>query len=131
ALEASLHQMRYLYELLGDLRRRPRDGLVCGLLEAELETDGGTTRLSDGEIVGFCSLLGAAGNETTTKLLANAAVLFARHPGASRSPSASARGFTSASAPRSRVSRPALPSRSSSGASRATRSTTPAAGACT
>src|SRR4029077_8536111 len=34
----------------------------------------------DGEIVGFCSLLGAAGNETTTKLLASAAVTFASHP---------------------------------------------------
>ena len=39
------------------------------------------TRLTDGEIVGFCSLIGVAGNETVTKLLANAAVLFARHPG--------------------------------------------------
>ena len=80
ALEASLHQMRYWYELLGELRRRPTDGLMCALLEAELETDDGPTRLTDGEIVGFCSLLGGAGNETTTKLLANAAVLFARHP---------------------------------------------------
>ena len=80
AVEASLNQMRYWYGLLGDLRRQPNDGLMCALFEAELETDGGTTRLSDGEIIGFCSLLGAAGNETTTKLLANAAVLFARHP---------------------------------------------------
>ncbi len=80
ALEASLHQMRYWYDLIGELRRRPNDGLMCGLFEAEVETDGGTTRLSDGEIIGFCTLLGAAGNETTTKLLANAAVLFARHP---------------------------------------------------
>ena len=81
ALEASLHQMRYWYELLGELRRRPNDGLMCALFEAEVETDDGPTRLTDGEIVGFCSLLGAAGNETVTKLLANACVLFARHPG--------------------------------------------------
>src|SRR3989475_3633545 len=80
ALEASMHQMRCWYELIGELRRRPNDGLMCGLFEAEVETDGGPTRLTDGEIIGFCSLLGAAGNETTTKLLANAAVLFARHP---------------------------------------------------
>src|SRR5262249_56846630 len=32
-------------------------------------------------VIGFCSLLGAAGSETTTRLLANAAVLFANHPG--------------------------------------------------
>jgi cytochrome P450 len=31
-------------------------------------------------VAGFCALLGAAGNETVTKLLANAAVLFHRHP---------------------------------------------------
>jgi cytochrome P450 len=80
ALEASLNQMRYWYQLLGELRRRPNDGLICALLEAEIETDDGPTRLTDGEIIGFCSLLGAAGNETTTKLLANAVVLFARHP---------------------------------------------------
>ena len=80
ALEASLNIMRYWFGLMGELRRRPNDGLMCALFEAELETDEGTTRLTDGEIIGFCSLLGGAGNETTTKLLANAAVLFTRHP---------------------------------------------------
>jgi len=82
ALEAMMHLMRYWFELVGELRRRPNDGLICGLFDAEIETDdGSTTRLTDGEIVGFCSLLGAAGSETTTKLLADAAVLFVRHPG--------------------------------------------------
>ena len=80
AVEAMMNAMRYWYQLLPELRRRPNDGLICALFEAELETDDGPTRLSDGEIVGFCSLLGAAGSETTTRLLANAAVLFARHP---------------------------------------------------
>ena len=80
AIEAMMNAMRYWYQLLPELRRRPNDGLICALFEAEIESDGGPTRLSDGEIVGFCSLLGAAGSETTTRLLANAAVLFARHP---------------------------------------------------
>jgi len=63
------------------LRRRPNHGLICALFDAEIETDDGrTTRLTDGEIIGFCSLLGAAGSETTTRLLANAAILFAGHP---------------------------------------------------
>jgi cytochrome P450 len=80
AIEAMMHQMRYWYELVGTLRRRPDDGLICGLFDAEIETDdGSTTRLTDGEIVGFCSMIAAAGNETTTKLLGNAAVLFAGH----------------------------------------------------
>jgi cytochrome P450 len=82
ALEAMAAMMGYWYSLVEGLRRSPNDGLISGLLEAEVEVDGGgTTRLTDGEIVGFCSLLGAAGNETVTKLLANAAVLFSRHPG--------------------------------------------------
>jgi cytochrome P450 len=81
AIEATMQQRKYWYELIAELRRTPNDGLISGLLTTEVETDdGGTTRLSDGEIIGFCSLLGAAGNETVTKLLANAAVLFARHP---------------------------------------------------
>jgi cytochrome P450 len=82
ALEASMNLMRYWFELLPELRRRPNDGLICGLLDAEIGTDdGGTTRLSEGEMAGFCTMLAAAGNETTTKLLGNGAVLFARHPG--------------------------------------------------
>jgi len=81
ALEAMLELARYWFDLVRTLRRQPDDGLVAGLLEAEIEDEHGRpTRLSDGEIVGFCSLLGAAGNETTTRLLANAAVLFAQHP---------------------------------------------------
>jgi cytochrome P450 len=80
AVEASLLAMRYWFQLLPELRARPNDGLICALFDAEIEGDDGTTRLTDGEIVGFCSLLGAAGSETTTKLLASAAVLFARHP---------------------------------------------------
>jgi cytochrome P450 len=82
AVEAMAHSIRYWFGLVAELRQRPNEALISALTEAEVEIDdGGTSRLSDGEIVGFCSLLGAAGNETVTKLLANAAVLFARHRG--------------------------------------------------
>ena len=81
AIEAMTNLRRYWFELLPRLRAAPNDGLICGLFEAEVETGaGGTTRLTDNEIAGFCALLGAAGNETVTKLLGSAAVLFARHP---------------------------------------------------
>jgi len=80
AIEAMLAMLDYWTRLVAELRRRPNEGLISALLEAEVEDDaGGKTRLTDGEIIGFCSLLGAAGNETVTKLLANAAVLFSRH----------------------------------------------------
>jgi cytochrome P450 len=46
-----------------------------------VETETGEMKsLSDEEIAGFCSLLGAAGSETVTKAVANAAVLFHRNP---------------------------------------------------
>lgn len=81
AAAAMMELQRYWMQLLGALRATPNDGLISALLATEVEGDDGTlTRLSDGEIVGFCALLGAAGNETVTKLLGNAAVLFARHP---------------------------------------------------
>jgi cytochrome P450 len=80
SIEAMVAMQTYWDQLVAELRLRPNDGLISALIEAEIETDDGKTRLTDGEIVGFCSLIGAAGNETVTKLLANAAVLFARHP---------------------------------------------------
>lgn len=81
AKEAGALTLQYFFGLVQELRARPNDGLICSLFEVEIENDdGGTTRLSDGEIVGFCTLLGAAGSETTTRLLGYAALLFARHP---------------------------------------------------
>jgi cytochrome P450 len=81
AIEAGLNALRYWFHLVRQLRAHPNEGLICELFDAEIETDGGAaTRLTDGEIVGFCSLLGAAGSETTTRLLGFAAVLFSRHP---------------------------------------------------
>jgi cytochrome P450 len=81
ALVAMAEMMQFWVEFVAELRKRPNDGLVAALLDAEVKgDDGAPSRLTDGEVVGFCSLLGAAGNETVTKLLANACVLFARYP---------------------------------------------------
>ena len=80
AIEAMVSMTAYWTELLADKRRRPDEGLMSRLCEAELAEDGRTARLSDREVLGFCSLIGAAGTETLTKLLANAAVLFHRWP---------------------------------------------------
>jgi cytochrome P450 len=73
--------MQYWIGFVDALRKAPTDDLMGALIHAEVEDEGGKpTRLTDGEIIGFLNLLGAAGNETVTKLLANACVLFARHP---------------------------------------------------
>jgi hypothetical protein len=62
--------------LLEERRRAPRDDLASALLAAEI--DG--VRLSERELLGFCFVLIVAGNDTTTNLVANGAVLLARHP---------------------------------------------------
>jgi hypothetical protein len=75
-LEGSSNLVRYFAEDLARRRKRPGDDLISALIEAEIEGE----RLTDGEIIGFCFLLVIAGNETTTKMLANALVLLDRHP---------------------------------------------------
>jgi cytochrome P450 len=80
ALEAMIAMVEYWQELLREKRRRPDEGLMSRLSEVEMSDGGETKKLTDDEVIGFCSLIGAAGTETLTKLLANAAVLFHRSP---------------------------------------------------
>ncbi|MDI2029693.1 cytochrome P450 [Saccharopolyspora sp. TS4A08] len=68
AMEASLHLVGYYADMLAERRRSPTDDLTSALLAAEIDGD----RLSDEEIIAFLFLMVVAGNETTTKLLANA-----------------------------------------------------------
>jgi len=65
----------YLAEVLAARRREPRDDLLSALLAAEIDGQ----RLSDVELIGFGFLLLVAGNETTTNLISNAAILLDRH----------------------------------------------------
>lgn len=58
------------------------DDLLSKLIESEIERDDGEMAPLDNiEITQFATLLGGAGAETVTKLLGNAAVVFARNPG--------------------------------------------------
>src|SRR6476620_1861058 len=76
AIEASINLMVYYYEMIAERRKRLTDDLTSALLEAEIDGD----RLSDEEVLGFLFLMVIAGNETTTKLLANAAFWGHRNP---------------------------------------------------
>lgn len=70
---------RYFHELVGEKRKKPAADLLSRLTQVEVDRgDGQPTRLSDGELAGFAQLLGGAGAETVTKLVANAFVLFSR-----------------------------------------------------
>ncbi len=79
---AAIETVAYFLELVADKRRHPADDMIGRLIAAEVDRgDGSPVRLSDEEIAGFATLLGGAGAETVTKLVGNAVVLFARHPG--------------------------------------------------
>ena len=76
AIEASISLFVYYQEMIADRRKKPSDDLTSALLEAEVDGD----RLTDEEVLGFLFLMVIAGNETTTKLLANAAFWGHRNP---------------------------------------------------
>jgi cytochrome P450 len=75
-MEAAVALVSYYVELIADRRRHPREDLTSALCTAEV--DG--VRLSDDELLAFLFLMVVAGNETTTKLLANAWYWAWRHP---------------------------------------------------
>jgi cytochrome P450 len=76
AMQSSADLMVYYAEMVAERRRKPSDDLTSALLEAEADGD----RLTDDEIMAFLFLMVVAGNETTTKLLANAAYWGAKFP---------------------------------------------------
>ncbi|WP_374158731.1 cytochrome P450 [Mycobacterium sp. G7A2] len=76
AVEASLNLIVYYQSMVAERRKQLTDDLTSALLEAEIDGD----RLTDDEILGFMFLMVIAGNETTTKLLANAAFWGHRNP---------------------------------------------------
>ncbi len=73
--------MQDMYDTLDELiearRRDRRDDLFSALIEAS-END--EMPLRPNELVGLCQLLWAAGNETTTNLLSNAALVLQQQP---------------------------------------------------
>ncbi|MFS2293102.1 MAG: cytochrome P450 [Actinomadura sp.] len=67
-MDAALTLVGYYQDMVAERRRRPSGDLTSALLDAEIDGD----RLDDTEIIAFLFLMVVAGNETTTKLLANA-----------------------------------------------------------
>jgi cytochrome P450 len=69
AIQAAVDLMTYYADMVSERRKKPTEDLTSALLAAEIDGD----RLNDTEIMAFLMLMVVAGNETTTKLLANAA----------------------------------------------------------
>jgi cytochrome P450 len=76
AIEASINLIVYYQEMIAEHRKNPTEDLTSALLAAEIDGD----RLTDEEVLGFMFLMVIAGNETTTKLLANAAFWGYKNP---------------------------------------------------
>jgi cytochrome P450 len=74
--EAAIELVGYYTDMIAQRRARRTDDLTSALLDAEIDGD----RLTDEEVMGFLFLMVVAGNETTTKLLANAWYWAARNP---------------------------------------------------
>ncbi|GCE29144.1 putative cytochrome P450 YjiB [Dictyobacter alpinus] len=66
----------FFSRLLAERRESPREDLISSLSVAEIDGE----RLSERELVSFCILLLAAGQETTKNLIANAMYLFTEYP---------------------------------------------------
>lgn len=76
AIEASGELLVYYADMVASRRKNTSDDLTSALVEAEIDGD----RLTDDEIMAFLFLMVVAGNETTTKLLANAAFWGYKNP---------------------------------------------------
>ena len=81
AVEAGVKARDFVREVLAERRREPQDDLMTILAQSEYQDiDGQTKHLTDAEVVGFITLLGQAGAETTAKLIGNALVYLFRDP---------------------------------------------------
>jgi len=75
---ASMRLLEYFFKLVAARRKQPGADLASALLQVELDGD----RLDEKDIIAFCYLMIIAGNETTTKLLANALFWLEKSPAA-------------------------------------------------
>jgi cytochrome P450 len=74
--QAQREMSEYFMAMIERRRQSPQGDLISGLLAAEIDGQ----HLTMPELLGFCSLLLVAGNETTTNLIGNAMMCFAERP---------------------------------------------------
>ena len=75
-MEAAAQMLRYFAQMVPERRKHHGHDLTSALFEAEIDGQ----RLADKDVIAFLFLMIIAGNETTTKLLANALYWLARNP---------------------------------------------------
>ncbi|MDQ1914731.1 cytochrome P450 [Paenibacillus sp. GD4] len=75
-IQVVMELSQYFKGILEQRSQQLQDDLISALLQAEIEGE----RLSERELIHFCILLLAAGNETTTNLITNGVRLLAERP---------------------------------------------------
>jgi cytochrome P450 len=81
SLTAMMELSQYLAGQLAERRVTPRNDMFTDLVQVEMaQADGEVRQLTEGEAIGFASLLINAGTETVARLLGWAAVVLAEHP---------------------------------------------------
>jgi hypothetical protein len=79
--EAVAEMFEYFAGIIADRREHPQDDLVGALVAAEVEgPDGTAQRLSDWDILGFCFVMVAGGNDTTGALISHGIGLLDERP---------------------------------------------------
>jgi cytochrome P450 len=79
-VDAAINLFKYFSEFVAERRAKIASGDAPDDLTTALCTAGAGDALTDEQVVGFCFLLIIAGNETTTKLLANCLLALQRFP---------------------------------------------------
>ncbi len=81
SMAAAMELLAYFGECVEARKKNPTDDMMSALVQADVpDANGGSSTLSDEEILGFCMLLAVAGNETVTKLLGNGIYWLWKHP---------------------------------------------------
>jgi cytochrome P450 len=81
SMAAAMELLGYFGECVEARKKNPTDDMMSALVQADVpDANGGSSTLSDEEILGFCILLAVAGNETVTKLLGNGIYWLWKHP---------------------------------------------------
>ena len=76
AVEAVAAMFEYFGALIAERRAAPGDDLISALTRAEIEGE----TLTDWDVLGFCFVIVAGGNDTTGNLISHTAALLDRHP---------------------------------------------------
>jgi cytochrome P450 len=80
-IERGVNDTSHFPAYLAYRREHPSDDLMTDLIQITFVDDKGVERnLSDAEVLNYASLLAAAGNETTTKLIGWSGYLLGHHP---------------------------------------------------